>query len=265
MADITDPKANQNAEEDEQKQPGLDTEQQEQEEKLSQQQEQEQQEESEEQSEEEAEERPVSRREQLRIQQLLAKLKEEKDEDEQPTQRRTRTEEDPTEQPEQPDKRRNNWDEFGQRMYNEGLQRAQAIQFHTRLEIDAPRIEAKFPQLDKDSEEFNPVLADALNKGYLTMVGYNPKTDTVKNSDIRYADYIEAQFELASEIASTRVAEETKSVRRQAAQTGLRPDGSEPVKRLNLNKPASQMTDEELKAKIKQLNPNAQFESPSRI
>jgi hypothetical protein len=263
MADITDPKATNVTEEDEQKQPELSTEQQEQEEEKLQQ-EGKQQEESEEQSDDEPEERPASRREKLRIQQLLAKLKDERVEDEPPAQssRRTPPEDDPTEQP---DKRRNNWDEFGQRMYNEGLQRAQAIQFHTRLEIDAPRIEGRYPQLDKNSEEFNPVLADALNKGYLTMVGYNPKTDTVKNSDIRYADYIEAQFELASEIASTRVAEETKSVRRQAAQTGLRPDGSEPAKRLNLNKPASQMTDEELKAKIRQLNPNAQFERPSRI
>lgn len=134
-------------------------------------------------------------------------------------------------------------------MYRKGVEQANSIRFHTRLEIDAPRIETKYPQLDKTSDEFHPVLAHAINTMFLSAAGFDVKTDTVQNADLRYADYVESIFELANEIAGEKVESSSKKIAKQAAQAGLRPDGSS-TKKLNLNKPPEQMTDEELDARI---------------
>lgn len=145
-------------------------------------------------------------------------------------------------------------DRASNEMYQQGLDQSKSLQFHTRLEIDAPRVEAKFPQLDKSSDEFNPVLAETLNSTYLSTVGYDPQTGKVQNANLRYADYIESMFELADEMGSKKVAESRKNITKQASSTGLRPDGSSP-KRLNLNKAPENMTDEELNAVINQAIP----------
>lgn len=80
-------------------------------------------------------------------------------------------------------------------------------------------------------------------------MGYDPETDTVKNPNIRYADYIEAQMELAEAIAGEKNQKTAQNIAKQAATTGLRPDGSK-AKGMNLNQSPDQMTDEELAAAI---------------
>jgi len=139
--------------------------------------------------------------------------------------------------------------DYGQQNYQAGLEQAKSIQFHTRLEIDAPKIESKYPVLNKDSEDFNPSVADALNEMYLSSVGYDKETGQVANPNIRYSDYIEGMMELVERTAATKTQKSTKNIARQAAQTGLRPDGSK-AKRLDFNKAPEQMTDEELDAFI---------------
>lgn len=138
-----------------------------------------------------------------------------------------------------------------QASYQQGLEQAKSIQFHTRLEIDAPRIEAKYPILDKSSDEFNPALANNINQWYLTTVGFNPKTDTVANSQVRYSDFVDGVMEVADQMAGEKNTASAKNIAKQAASTGLRPDGST-AKRMNLNKMPQDMTDEELKAVIGQ-------------
>jgi len=124
--------------------------------------------------------------------------------------------------------------------------------FQTRLEIDGPKVASKFPQFDKENTEaFKPAAANAANQLFLTTVGYDPETNTVQNPDLRYADYIEGLMELAEELASVKVATTQKNIKKQAAQTSLRPDGSQ-AKRLNLNQAPETMTDEELDAYIAQ-------------
>lgn len=135
--------------------------------------------------------------------------------------------------------------------YSEGLKQAQSIQFRTRLEIDTPKIENKFPQLNPNDQQFDPVVADALNTHYLTLVGYDPNTDTVQNANLRYSDFIEAQYELAGALATKKIAQARQNITRQAAVTGLRPDGS--AAKLNLNQDVSQMTDAELEAYGRQI------------
>lgn len=139
--------------------------------------------------------------------------------------------------------------DYGQAQYRAGLDQANSVRFHTRLEIDAPRIEGKYPQFDKGSSEFNPGLASAVNEWYLATVGYNPESDTVQNANVRYADFVEGIMDLADALAGAKTVRATENIARQAAQTGLRPDGSS-AKPMNLNKAPEDMTNEELEAAV---------------
>lgn len=210
-------------------------------------------------AEETPEEKPPSRRQSLRIQQLLTKLKEKEE-----APQRQQTEggldyktaleaDEETVKTLEADRRR-----YGEDFYKQGLEQARSIQFQTRLEIDAPRIEAAYPVLDKRSPKFNPVVADALNQMYLSSVGYDPKTGRVANANVRYADYIESIMELSDEVATEKVARTTKNIAKQAASTALRPGGNS-AKRLNLNQAPENMSDEELDAFIAQTVPTKKF------
>lgn len=131
-----------------------------------------------------------------------------------------------------------------------------SLLFHTRLEVDAPKVESKYPVLDKDSDKFNPVLAKAINSMYLNATGYDFDSDTVTSPQIRYSDFVEALFELGDEIGTSKAEKSKKEVVKQAAQTGLRPEGGAAKPALNLNKLPSQMTDEELDAALEQMIPS---------
>lgn len=139
---------------------------------------------------------------------------------------------------------------FADSQRSDVLKQVEAVQFRTALEIDAPKVEGKYPQLDKDSEQFNKPVADAVNQWYLSMVGWNPQTHTVANSNVRYSDFVEGVMELANEMAGEKVATTTRNIAKQVATTALRPDGSS-AKSMNLSKDPGSMTKEELDAKIK--------------
>lgn len=144
-----------------------------------------------------------------------------------------------------------------QEAYDRGLEQAKTIQFHTRLEIDAPKVEAKYPQLNKESPEFNPAVANAINQWYVSTAGFQAGDrdkgipDRVQNANVRYSDFVDGIFELGNEIAGEKNTSTAKNIAKQAATTALRPDGSA-TKRLNLNKTPEAMTDEELDAIIGQ-------------
>lgn len=138
-----------------------------------------------------------------------------------------------------------------QEAMTQGFERAKSVQFHTRLEIDAPRIESKYPLFDKDSEDFKPATVDAINRWYLASVGFVPGDDSkgipdrVANPNLRYGDFVEGIMELSDSMAGVKVENTQKNIVKQAANTGLRPDGS--TSKLNLNKAPQDMSDEELK------------------
>jgi len=143
---------------------------------------------------------------------------------------------------------------YAERAYADGIKQAATIQFHTRLEIDAPKMEQKYPLLDKTSPQFNAAVADAINTMYLSTAGYDPQSNSVQNSNIRYSDYVESVMELVDAAAGDRAVKTTKNIAKQAATTGLRPDGSS-AKRLNLNQAPQSMSDDELDAVIAQAIP----------
>ena len=143
--------------------------------------------------------------------------------------------------------------------YNDGLKANEALiqtsEWRTLLSIDAPTTEDKYKWLNpKDKANFVPALADAMNTEYMHLVGYDERTGLVQNPGVRYSDFVEAKVELATRIAESMNAKTTKNIVKQAATTGLRPDGSS-AKRMNLNKPAQDMSMEELYASIGQTPP----------
>ena len=198
--------------------------------------------------EEEPKGKEPSRRENLRIQQLLAKMKQQPEQRERPSNRGMDYKQELDADEEVVQKLEQDRRMYGEQLYSQGLEQAKSIQFQTRLEIDAPKVESKYGILNpNDKEQFHPGAANAVNSWYLNMVGYDPETNFVENPNMRYSDFVDGLFELANVIAGQKTEKTTKNIAKQSAQTGLRPDGSS-AKRLNLNKAPQDMTDEELDA-----------------
>jgi len=203
--------------------------------------------------EEPVEERPPSRRESLRIQKLIEKMRESRTDNPLPKFNGLDYGQTLDADQEVITKLDEDRQAYGNQAYREGLEEAKSIQFTTRLEIDAPKVMDKHPELNPDDKEkFNPALSDALNQWYLNMSGYDTNTGRVANNNIRYAEFIDSVWELGNEIAGQKIEKSVKNVAKQAAATGLRPDGSS-SKRLNLNQDVSTMSDEELEAYGKKL------------
>lgn len=133
-------------------------------------------------------------------------------------------------------------------------QTAESIRWDTMLRIDAQRVYQQRPTLDKTSENFNPRVSDSLNEMYLQMSGYDPQTKLVANPGISYGDFTDAMFELAEEMAGNIASTTSKTRSTNRANTGIRPGGGT-AKKLNLNQAPEDMTDEELDAYIEQSMP----------
>lgn len=207
----------------------------------------------------------ASRRENLRIQKLVSKLRQQPQQTASPLQQPqsafdyrkelTADEEIYT----QLESDRQN---YGQANYTAGLEQAKSLQFVTRLEIDAPKVASKHKFMNQDDKQnFKPAVASAINEWYLQTTGYDPgdrqqgRSETVQNPDLRYGDFVDGIVELAEQIAGNRTASATKNIARQAATTGLRPDGSA-AKSFDFSKAPEAMTDEELDAFISQSMPS---------
>lgn len=200
-----------------------------------------------------------SRREQLRVQDLLAKYGTPKEK--QPQTKgpdfRTKVEADEDTYKTIEDTAT----EFGRNQYEQGLERAKYYQWETLLNVDEPQVRSKYPELDPhNKEKFHPALHKAMTGKYAAFVGYDagdPEKGiarSVRNPEIRFLDFVESEMEFADELAAQRVERTTENIVKQAAQTGLRPDGST-SKKLNLNQAPQNMTLEELYASIGQTPP----------
>lgn len=198
---------------------------------------------------------PPSRREQLRLQDLLKKYgPPQQREQQQPSQQRpSQPRPDAIDYEQELDAdpaliKRLNEDRARaeQARYDEGLRQAQGYEWRTLLQVDAPQMETKYPQLDKNSTEFHPAIADSLSTMYLQMSGFDERSGLPERPGMRWSDFVESFWELADEIGSLKSQATATRVAKQAATTGLRPDGS--AVKLNLNKAPEQMSDEELDA-----------------
>jgi len=207
----------------------------------------------------EEEPKPPSRREQMRIRDILARMGEKPHQpapsQEAPQQRQQldysqALDADP-EVIKQLEDDRNQAVEYSR---NQGLLESQRMsdtrivssEFRTNVKVDYPLVKDKLDKLDPDSRQ-------ELDVEYMQYHGYNYETGQLNNpyiNTIGYADFVNARIEQSERIASRMAEQTTKNVTKQAAQTGLRPDGSS-AKSLNLNKAPAQMSDEELDAYLK--------------
>jgi len=108
--------------------------------------------------------------------------------------------------------------QYGDARYNEGLELVKAMEFRTNIKLDLPLVKDRLDKLD-------PADAEAIDKEYLMYTGYNAETGFVKNPEIGYADFVEAQIERAERLASNLHVASQKNIAKQAAKTGVRPDG----------------------------------------
>lgn len=132
----------------------------------------------------------------------------------------------------------------------------QSSEWRTMLNIDAPQVESKYDFLNpKDAEKFHPVLADTLSNWYLQTSQFDAQTGNVGSPQMRWGEFVDGIYELAEEIAATKIQTATKNITRQAANTGIRPDGSA-AKKLNLNQAPQDMSDDELDAFLAQSFPS---------
>lgn len=208
------------------------------------------------------EEKPPSRRETLRVQALLQKYGQPQDRPKAPSQPNaldysTALDADPEVVKQLESDRQT----VSDAAYLQGLKQSEVKEWKRDLKFEAPVVEEKFPFLNpRDTVNFNPAAADVMNQKYLRFIGYQPGDpergvpESILYPDVSYREFVEGEMEFVDELASRKVAETTKNIAKQAATTGLRPDGSS-AKRLNLNQAPSDMTDEELYAAIGQSKP----------
>jgi hypothetical protein len=172
----------------------------------------------------EEEEKPLTRRENKRLQQVLKKLQENPQApQQQPRQTQSPQIEDGEYTGDELNKR---FGEYGDQRYSEGLQQAQvALGFQTRLEIDAPRVASKYPVLDPNNNNFDPGVATLLNEQYLRTVGFDDRTGNVRNPNLRYEEYMDAMMEVVDTLSSSKSADATQNAAKQASKMGVRPSG----------------------------------------
>lgn len=197
---------------------------------------------------EEPAEKPPSRREQLRVQQLLKKYGPPKKSEPQKSGKDYRDmiqADDEVYQTLESDRQN-----VARDSYNQGQEAANFGQWRRFLQYDERQAWNKYPELDPSNKDrYHSALADAMQAKYLRAVGYDGEKNIVADPDMSYLDFVEAEMEFADEVASLKVADTTKNIAKQAASTGLRPDGSS-AKGLDLNKAPEDMDKEELEAAI---------------
>lgn len=112
--------------------------------------------------------------------------------------------------------------QYGEERYTSGqqaaLQQMQTMEWRTNIKLDLPLVKEKLDKLDPED-------AAAIDREYLLYSGFDPATGAVRNPDIPYAGFVEAQIERAERLASNLQVKSQKNIAQQAANQGVRPDG----------------------------------------
>lgn len=101
----------------------------------------------------------------------------------------------------------------------EAMEQLKYVEWKNNIRFDLPMVKEKLDQLP-------PAVAKAIDREYLLYSGADIENGRVSNPNISYAEFVEAQIERAEAIASIRNQETQKNVVKQAAQTGIRPNGA---------------------------------------
>lgn len=204
--------------------------------------------------EEPEEQKPPSRRETLRIQQLLEKMKQQPKTPEATVPGGIDYAKDLEADPEVAKVLEADRNSAIQQAARQTQAQLATYQWDTMVNIDGPQVAKEYSLLDKDSVDFHPALFDSMTKMYFQLSGVNIGKDgayTVSNPGMRWKDFVDSYFETADELANEKTRAATSNITKQAAQTGIRPSGGR-TKALDLNKAPNQMNKEELEARIAQ-------------
>lgn len=110
-------------------------------------------------------------------------------------------------------------EQYGQQKFNEGLEQLKYVEWKNNIRFDLPIVKEKLDQLP-------PAVARAIDKKYLIFSQADVENGRVGNPNISYAEFVEAEIEQADMIASVRNQDSQKNIVKQAAQTGIRPNGA---------------------------------------
>lgn len=146
--------------------------------------------------------------------------------------------------------------------YQEGLaqaqqlatQQANVLAFYTDLKLEAPRVNSRYDFMNRESPNYDQARQELVDGMYLRTVGYSqgdPQRGipaSVQRNDISYEDFVDGIMELVGTQAAMEQVESQKQVNKQAAQQGVRPNGSGRKSRSSDN--PREMTDDELDAAI---------------
>lgn len=204
-------------------------------------------------TEEQEEQKPPSRRETLRIQQLLEKMKQQPKAPETTVPGGIDYVKDLEADPETAKVLEADRNSVVQEALRQNQAQLATYQWDTMVNVDGPQVAKDYPQLDKASTDFHPALFDSMTKMYFQLSGVQIGSDgsyTVTNPGMRWKDFVDSYFETADEIANEKTRTATSNLTKQASQTGIRPSGGR--KGLDLTKAPNQMNKEELEARIAQ-------------
>ena len=117
--------------------------------------------------------------------------------------------------------------QYGDQRYTEGIKQANdSTLFMTRLELDAPKVESKYEQLNPRSDNFDPGIADYTTQMFYKTVGLKSRSDgtfTVDNPNIRYEEFVDGFMEAVDTLASSKAADAKVNLAKRTAQLGVRP------------------------------------------
>lgn len=106
----------------------------------------------------------------------------------------------------------------------EGVKVAKQEMFIDRLELDGERVATKYPVLDPSNPDtFDDDFTSDVNELYLEAVGFDRRTGQVRNTSLRYRDFVDKYMRNLDKVSNSRNADTARNVARQSARTGLRP------------------------------------------
>lgn len=108
----------------------------------------------------------------------------------------------------------------------------------SRIDREAAEVQKLFPQLDPDSDEFNPVLSEAITESTEAYVKANPYKASVKSHVAKLMSSLTGSV-------TKEVGKATEKIAKQASETALRPTSVRKEE-----KPVSEMSIEELEVQL---------------
>lgn len=115
--------------------------------------------------------------------------------------------------------------QYGQHNFNEGVRQGAAFyeaeRFADRLDIDIDRVLSKRDDIDDVTEKL-------LVESYLDKVGAREQNGriVIANPNLRFRDFAESKLKEIDDLVQMKVSQSTKNIASQAANTGVRPNGT---------------------------------------